>query len=1587
MAIEGGQGHGNNGNQARGGAFIMGAKEALQDPNIVTGTFTLNNHYATTLFDSGADYSFVSTTFIPMLGIEPSSLGFAYEIKIASGQLVEINKVIRGCKLEIEGHTFDIDLITFGHGSFDVIVGMNWLSRHKAEIVCHEKVGRIPLPNVKILRVLREKPEEKMKHLMSAKTEEQKLKDVVIVRNFLELRVHKNEIPKTAFRTRYGHFDFTVMPFGLTNAPTTKEEHETHLRLILELLKKEKLYAKFSKYEFWLQEVQFLGHVINGDGIHVDPSKIEAIKNWEAPRTLSEVRSFLGLRLGCVLMQRDTVIAYASRQLKIYEKNYTTHDLKLGAVVFALKIWRHYLYRTKSVIYTDHKSLQHNFNQKELNMRKCRWIKLFNDYDCEIRYHLSKANVVADALSRKERIKPKRFRAMNMTIQSSIKDRILAAQNEAFELMQEALGTRLDMSTTYHPQTDGQSERTIPTLKDMLKSCIMDFGGSWDVHLPLVKFSYNNTYHSSVICAPFEALYGRKCRSPILWAEVGEGQLIGHEIVQETTEKISQIKDRLKAARDRQKSYADKRRKPLEFSVGDQVLLKVSPWKGVVLFRKKGKLAPRFVGPFEITERIGPVAYRLRLPQELNDVHDTFHVLNLKKYLADPTLHVPLKEIQVDAKLNFVEKPVEILEREFKKLKRNTFMSDSDESGVTHTEISSPFEDLSDIRSPGVAPPLPVYIPGPEEPQSPPLPDFVPELSDPEVDPEEDDIEDPEEDPVDYPADGKDDGDDEDESSGDDEDDDEVDIEADDDDEEEEHPAPVVILLSISTSPSSPLSPWSSPLPHIPSPPLPLIPSPSLPVSSLVLVLSLSLTASPIRLLGYRAAMIWLRAEAVSTSLSLPLPPPIILSHTRPDAPSSGTPPLHLLSTNRREDRPEVYMRDRRAHARTGRLLEIEARMSREAWGRSMDASDLGSVEVMSLRTTMLAQQSQIRELQSADHRRQTTQMAEFERQQGPAKGPAQPELPEEAAPETTNTTSVTNAQLQEMIDQGVTAALAARRANKSTNGDDSHKLGTGVRRTEQVVRECTYIDFLKCQPLNLKGTKGVVGLSQWFERMECVFHISNCTVKNQVKFATCTLHSVDLTWCNTHVKTVGHDATYESDKIEKYVGGLPDMIYGSVVASKPNTMQDAVEIATELMDKKIRTLVERQIESKRKFEDTSRNTKNQQQQNKRQNTSRAYTARTSEKKPYEGSKPLCTKCNYHHDGPCAPKCHKCNKVGHFAHDSQGHFKRECPKLKNNNNRGNQGGNGNAPAMVYVVGRAGAGLDSNVMTGTFLLNNRYASVLFDTVANRSFVSTAFSSQIDITPYTLDHYYDVELAEGRIIVLNTILRGYTLNFLNHPFNVDLMPVELGSFDAIIGMDWLVKYQAIIVCAKKIVHFLANVNNRYAKRTGTFLLNSRYASVLFDTVADRSFVSTAFSSQIDITPYTLDNYYDVELADGRIIRLNTILRGYTLNFLNHPFNIDLMPVELGSFDAIIGMDWLAKYQAIIVCAEKIDFPDVFPEDLPGLPPTRQVEFQIDLIPGAAPVARAPYRLAPSEMKELSEQLKELSDKGFIRPSSSP
>ncbi|GKA85189.1 putative reverse transcriptase domain-containing protein, partial [Tanacetum coccineum] len=549
-------------------------------------------------------------------------------------------------------------LIPLSHGNFDVIVGKDWLSKRKFVIVCHEKVVRIPLEGDEILRVHGERTLGAAKALMNAKRQVEFRIDLVhgatpvakspyrlapsemqeLSRQLQELedngyhqlRVHEDAIPKTAFRMRYGHFESTVMPFGLTNAPVvfmdlmnqvckpylgkfvivfiddvlayskSKEEHEVHLKLVLESLRKEKLYAKFSKCELWLEEVHFLGHVVNHNIFtwrriakpltsltQKNQKYVWGMEQEEAFQTLKNnlcdapilmlpdgVKDFVvyydasNQGLGCVLMQRGKVIAYASRQLKIHEKNYTTHELELGAVVFALKTWRHYLYGTKSVIYTDHKSLVHP-----------RADKTYYNLGDKLRWMIYLV-VLADGAE-------------------SVRDVI------GFEY--------------YLASSSGWTKGTYDS----------DFRG------------YN------------------------------EGILIGPELVLETIDKVVLIKENLKAARDRQKSYVDFRRKPLESEVGDRVLLKVSPWKGVVRLGKKGKLAPRYVGPFEILERTGLVAYRLRLPEELIGAHDTFHVSNLKKCLGNANLHVPLNEIKIDKTLRFVEEPVEIMDREIKSLKRS----------------------------------------------------------------------------------------------------------------------------------------------------------------------------------------------------------------------------------------------------------------------------------------------------------------------------------------------------------------------------------------------------------------------------------------------------------------------------------------------------------------------------------------------------------------------------------------------------------------------------------------------------------------------------------------------------------------------------------------------------------------------------------------------------------------------------------------------------------------------------------------------------------------------------------------------------
>ncbi|GJW00924.1 putative reverse transcriptase domain-containing protein [Tanacetum coccineum] len=403
----------------------------------------------------------------------------------------------------------------------------------------------------------------------------------------LEQLVREEDIPKTAFRTRYGPYEFQVMPFGLTNAPADKEEHEEHL-------KQSKLC------------------------IHVDPAKIESIKDWASPKTPIEIRQFLGL------------VGYYRRFIEGFSKI------------------------AKPMTKLTQKKVAFEWGDKQ---------------EAAFQTFVHKGVVARHGIP-----------------VSIICDRDPRFASHFWRSLQKALGTSLDMSTAYHPETDGQSERTIQTLEDMLRACVIDFGNGWIKHFPLVKFSYNNSYHASIKAARFEHCNGSEgvVHLTFVGPKFGEARTHRPDLIQETTEKIIQIKQRMQAARDRQKSYADLKRKPMEFQVGDKVMLKVSPWKGVVHFGKRGKLNPRYVGPFKVLEKIGSVAYKLELPQELSPRYvgpfkvlekigsiayklelpqelsrNTFHVSNLKKCYSDEPLAVPLGGLHVDDKLQFVEEPVE----------------------------------------------------------------------------------------------------------------------------------------------------------------------------------------------------------------------------------------------------------------------------------------------------------------------------------------------------------------------------------------------------------------------------------------------------------------------------------------------------------------------------------------------------------------------------------------------------------------------------------------------------------------------------------------------------------------------------------------------------------------------------------------------------------------------------------------------------------------------------------------------------------------------------------------------------------------
>ncbi|KAJ9557738.1 hypothetical protein OSB04_012352 [Centaurea solstitialis] len=1366
-----------------------------------------------------------------------------------------------------------------------------------------------------------------------------------------QLKVKEADVHKTAFRTRYGHFEFLVMPFGLTNAPAafmdlmnrvcrpmldrsvivfiddiliyskTKEEHVVHLREVLEVLRRERLYAKFSKCAFWLEEVQFLGHIINREGIKVDPAKIEAVMNSEVPKAPTEIRSFLGLAgyyrrfiqdfskiavpltrltkksepyvwgseqqvafdtlrqklceapvltlpegvedmtvycdasrlgLGCVLMQRGRVIAYASRQLKPHEANYPTHDLELATVVFALKLWRHYLYGVKCTIFSDHRSLRYFLEQPNLNMRQRRWLDVVKDYDCEILYHPGKANVVADALSRKTEHAPLRISHLKMAVTTSFVDLVLRAQEEAsreenqngeriwgqmaalvrdgrglltrceasrqdaasrdsrvevgkphygsnhqasknprkfdaiwvivdrltksaiflpiresstaeqlakiyvdevvsrhgvpvsiisdrdvrftsrfWERFHSELGTRLHFSTAYHPQTDGQSERTIQTLEDMLRACVLDFDGSWDTYLPLAEFSYNNSYHSSIGMPPFEMLYGRRCRTPICWGE--------------------RIRERLRTAQSRQKSYADRRRSDLEFQVGDRVLLKVSPWKGVIRFRKRGKLGPRYIGPFTVFARVGKVAYRLELPEVLGQIHSTFHVSQLRKCLADETTHIPLDDIQVDGSLNYVERPVAVLDRKVKRLR-------SKEIGIVKVQWQ--------------------HRKGSEwtwEPEA----------------------------------------------------------------EMREHYPELIGVVRPSPALAGDGGLWA--------------------------VVSSSVSA------GARVAVAIHVAAAVRCHVVA------VADHA-----AACCSPVAF---------------DRR-------------------WRRSPTLLPIAAQITETLQQMLPGLFNQMRD------------------------------------------------ELIQTMDQRIDAALSARSVGSGSTGQSQ-------------TRGITFKDFMACQPPLFDGKKDPVACYRWYSAVEGAFRTCGCPDGSKVLFAVNLLRGAGKDWWDLTLKKytgaqiaaltweefralsdeefapriekeriaaeflkltqttesvneitaqflekllfVPGYANDESLKMARYLGVLKPEIKGAVATGRCKTFSEMQEVA-----RAQELILEERQQGKRKAEDQS-----------------------APSKKFKGAKndtrsgtPSCPKCGRYHRGECRPRelsCYKCGKAGHLSKDCKetarlcfhcyqpGHIKPDCPQLKktpalapapatlmitDGTTKGKSGATTRGRAFQLTAEEAQSAPD--VITGVFPVNSRPALVLFDTGATWSYVSRRFCKDFQIELGNLDSPLAIDVAAEEVQVVEHVHRGCSIDIFGVRFSIDLIPIPMNGVDVVVGIDWMFPNRATTDVAGQLVR----IQNPSGGELVVYGKGRR--------------VSTSFCSIAKARKY--------------------IQRGCT------GFLVYVMADQ-------------AKERKLSVADVPVvsEFPDVFPEDLPGLPPDRQIEFGIDL--------------------ELSEQLQELSGKGFIRPSSSP
>ncbi|GKV15510.1 hypothetical protein SLEP1_g26297 [Rubroshorea leprosula] len=912
----------------------MTHKEAAAT-DVITGTLPVNSDYAHVLFDSGASHSFIARSYVLKRALPVDTSDCELHVDTPLGGVMTTREMCRTIDIYIDGRQLSASLFVLDISDFDIILGMDWLSKHFASIDCHRKwvifnipgepefsfqgSGSFALPvlvsALQAQKYLVNGCQGFLVSVIDASSVTLRLEDILVVHEFPDVfpedlpglppdrevefaidlvldtgpvskapyrmapaelkelkkkdgsmrlcidyqelnkvKIKPDDVPKTAFRTRYGHYEFIVMPFGLTNAPARFMDlmnrvfskyldqfvvvfiddilvypashalHEKHLRTVLETLRRERLFAKFKKCEFWLDNVAFLGHVVTKDGISVDPQKIEAVVDWKRPNSVAEIRSFLGLAsyyrrfvgdfsrialpmsrlirkdtkfewtpeceksfltlkekliiapvlalpingekftiysdaskkgLGCVLMQKDRVIAYASRQLKPYEENYPTHDLELAAVV-ADALSRKSSGTASSILATQKELLEDlvkldvelrvdsttaylatlsaqpalidriklaqqkdSFLQKmkekvgveEPHMQEFRIsddeILWFGDRLCVPRDHALRREIMGDAHYTSYTIHPgstKMYRDLRSTFWwQNMKREIarfvsqcLTCQKWKWENITMDFVTglprtlkgndsiwvivdRLTKSAHFLPYRTGTSIEKLANMymEEVVKlhgvpvSIVSDrdtrflshfwtslqqalnWKGSWDQHLSMAEFAYNNSYQSRIRMAPFEALYGRRCRSPVCWTEVGERSILGPELVQQSSEIVQLIKERLHAAQSRQRSYADRRRRDLEFGI-------------------RGKLSPRYIGPYPILERIGEVAYKLELPGNLAGVHDVFHVSLLRKYVPDPNHIINPEPIQLREDLTYDEHSIRISDFKERIMRRRT---------------------------------------------------------------------------------------------------------------------------------------------------------------------------------------------------------------------------------------------------------------------------------------------------------------------------------------------------------------------------------------------------------------------------------------------------------------------------------------------------------------------------------------------------------------------------------------------------------------------------------------------------------------------------------------------------------------------------------------------------------------------------------------------------------------------------------------------------------------------------------------------------------------------------------------------------